>query len=111
MAARVIEERDIVLSAHVVDRYRQRVLSRDDERKFSEIDSEIRQVILEGLAKSPLLDHKPKVFRMYAERRRQLPSSDRFLECGRIGFILRETPSGAWIVTTMLHRTGGTPLR
>jgi hypothetical protein len=102
----VSAEREIIVSAHVVDRYRQRSLDSEDQRPFVQVADEIAWRIKLGV----VMNHKPKDFGLYRERRRQFPENERFVLCDEnVGFVVKEIENGDWVVKTMLTRTGGTP--
>src|SRR4030095_13344358 len=94
----------VLVSGHVVARYRQRTLGVEDQRPFTTLVEEIEAKVKDGIEKRQLLDHKPKAFRLFKAHRHHnvLPENERFVYGGEDhGFIIRKAAEDDWVVTTV----------
>jgi hypothetical protein len=98
-------DRRITVTIHAMDQYGQRL---NDTRHRCDIEIEIIGHVRCAEKAGNILNHKPDGFRLYGEKRRQLPSGQRFVYCNadpRVGFIVKRLPQETVVVTT-LKRVG-----
>jgi hypothetical protein len=97
-------ERGILVSMHAVDRYRRR--NNIPREPLRQTEQRISDCIRLAISEGRIFNHKPNGFLLYGEKRKQLPSEQRFVQCDEsYGFIIRRAP-GEDIVLTMLSKAG-----
>ena len=99
------DDRKITVTVHAIDQYGQRL---NDTRQRRDIQLEIIRHVRDGEQAGNVLNHKPDGFRLYGEKRKQLPSGHRFVFCNtapRVGFIVKRFAQETVVVTT-LSRVG-----
>ena len=98
--ALVSGDRIITVTVHAIDQFGQRL---NDTRQRRDIQVEIIRQVRDGEQAGNILSHKPDGFRLYGEKRQQLPSGQRFVYCDadpRVGFVVKRLPQETVVVTT-----------
>lgn len=101
----MLGNRKVTVTVHAIDQYGQRL---NDTRQRRDIQVEIIRQVRDGEQAGNVLNHKPDGFRLYGEKRKQLPSGHRFVYCNtapRVGFIVKRFAQETVVVTT-LSRVG-----
>ena len=104
---RALAAGQIKVSHHAVERYQSR---QRDGSSFFEAEMGVEAEVLAALREGRVQKQKPSAFRMYNERKRDLPSGERFVwsKSGRLGWVIRRVDNGArTLVVTTLTRTVG----
>ena len=101
----MLDDRKVTVTVHALDQYGQRL---NDTRPRRDIQVEIIRQVRDGEQAGNILNHKPDGFRLYGEKRQQLPSGQRFVFGNtepRVGFIVKRFAQETVVVTT-LSRVG-----
>lgn len=90
----------IQVSAHAVDRYRQRARVHGD---LFEVADMIRAEVRAAISTGRVQNHKPKRFRLYRESGRMLPDGQYFVfrADGSMGWIVKPDGKMLVVVTTL----------
>ncbi len=92
--------RPVIVSAHAVHQHQIRLR---DRRPWDVIEQEIHDCVRVAIEEGHVSNHKPKAWRLYAEKGRQLPEGQRFVGDpeGRVGWIVASERETITVVTTI----------
>jgi hypothetical protein len=98
----VSEGRPVIVTAHAIDRARQR---RWHDLWGVAVRNRIVEEVRAAITAGRMQDHKPKHWRLYREKTRKLDAGQRFVwtEDDELGWIVKLRPAEIVVVTT-LHR-------
>lgn len=105
MATDATPEKKFTVSDHALQQYRKRYPGRLSRKA---LEAEIYEHVSQGIAAGHVLRRKPDAFRLYAEKRKDLPAGRRFVyrhPDASVGFVIAREPQEDIVVTT-LTRSG-----